>query len=327
MAYASEVYEAVDRELGRRRVSAQQKVQELRARMRRDPRVCELEQIMANSARKLTFAIMKKDNYEAELAAIEAENLAAQQEIAALMKAAGETATDFRPQYTCKLCEDTGYVDRKTCACRQALLRQEAAMRLHKTIGMKPVSFDDIDLTFYSEAYDERLGCSVREHMKSVIEYCRAYATGFHPSTRRDLLMRGATGIGKTHVSLAMAARACESGANVIYGSAQTLFGRLEAEHFGRAVGNTEEELLSCDLLILDDLGTERSSQFYTSALYNLINTRQLANLPTIINTNLDLKAIQEHYGEQIASRLMMYEPLIFVGSDIRQQMLERRYR
>lgn len=327
MAYAPSVYEAVDRELGRRRVEAQQRASELRARMRRNPRVCELEMLMAQSAYRLTKAFMKKDNFEQEVAQIEAQNLAAQEEIARLMKEAGETATDFQPQYTCKLCEDTGYVDRKSCQCRTALLRAEAAAQLKKTIGMKPVTFDEIDMSFYSDAYDERLGCSVREHMQSVIGYCRAYATDFTPANRRSLLLRGATGIGKTHVSLAIATLACESGANVIYGSTHTLLGRLEAEQFGRAVGNTEEELLTCDLLILDDLGTERSSQFNTSALYNLINTRQLAGLPTVINTNLDLKSIQENYGEQIASRLMMYEPLIFVGSDIRQQMLERRYR
>lgn len=327
MSYARSVYDAVEQELSRRRIVAEQRAQELHARMRRNPRVVELESTMAKSAYRLTFAVLKKENYAQEAAAIEAENLAAQEEIARLMQEAGETARDFRPQYTCKLCEDTGYVDRKSCSCRKALLRKEAAAQLQQATGMPAVSFEDIDMSYYSDAYDERLGCSVREHMQSVINYCKAYATDFNTATRRSLLLRGATGIGKTHVSLAIAALACENGANVIYGSAHTLLGKLEAEHFGRAVGNTEEDLLSCDLLILDDLGTERSSQFNTSALYNIINTRQLAQLPTVINTNLDLKAIGEHYGEQIASRLMMYEPLIFVGSDIRQQMLARRYR
>lgn len=326
MAYSREVYEAVDRELSRRRLSAQQRAAELHARMRRDPRVCEQEMIMASSVRKLTAAIAEKSKYRETLEVVKAENLAAQREIARLLAEAGETVTDFEPQYTCKLCGDTGVVEGRSCACREALLREVAAKQLSAMTGMKPTSFDTLDLTFYSDVVDERLGCSPREHMQSVIGYCRWYAEGFDTS-RPNLLLRGATGTGKTHVSLSIAAGACARQAHVMYGPVQHFLRLLEAEHFGRANGDTERQLLDCDLLILDDLGTEFSSPFYTGALYTIINGRLLASRPTIISTNLDAAAIYEHYGEQIASRLIgTYEPLLFVGSDIRQQKLNRRF-
>lgn len=325
MAYSPEVYEAVDRKLSQRRLNAQLKASELREKFRRNERVREIETLMAGSAMKLAMAIAKKENYEQAAAAIRAENEAAQAELAAILRAAGETVTNFAPQYTCKACEDTGYVGSKVCECRKALLREEATARLRERIGMKLTSFDEVDMTFYDTAYDERLGCSVREHMESVMNYCRWYADGFDTS-RPSLLMRGATGTGKTHASLSIASAVCQRGRHVVYGPVQRFLHDMEAEHFGRAVGNTEEMLLSCDLLILDDLGTEFPSPFYTAALYSVINGRQIAGLPTVISTNLDAAAIFDRYGEQITSRLIgTYEPLMFVGSDIRQQQLHRR--
>ncbi len=325
MAYSKEIYDAVQQELSARRLAAQQRAAELRTRMRRNPRVCELEMIMAGSAKRLSAAILSGSQYGEAFEAIKNENLQAQQEIARLMKEAGETATDFSPRYTCAVCEDTGYVNGRSCECRKALLREKAAARLGKATGMRHCSFDKLDMSFYSDVYDETLGCSPREHMTSVIDYCRWYGEGFNTS-RPSLLLRGATGTGKTHISLAIAALAIEREYNVIYGSVQKLLHVLESEHFGRASGDTATTLAECDLLIIDDLGTEFSSPFYTSALYAIINDRLLAQLPTVINTNLDAAAIYEHYGEQIASRLMgTYEPLLFVGADVRQQKLARQ--
>lgn len=325
MAYAKEIYEAVDRILEDRRLTAQQRAAELHTRMRRDPRVCECEMVMAGSVRRLAQVILARGS-EAQIEAIKQENLQAQAQIAQLMREAGETATDFEPQYTCKVCEDTGFVNGRSCTCRTALLREAAAQKLRRLTGMKPCSFEELDMSFYSDAYDEELGCSPREHMQSIIEYCRWYVDGFHTG-RPSLLLMGGTGTGKTHLSLAIAAGACEQEANVIYGSVQSLLHVLESEHFGRAQGDTERTLIDCDLLILDDLGTEFSSPFYTSALYALINGRMLAGRPTIISTNLDADAIERHYGEQIASRLIgTYEPLLCVGNDVRQQKLQRRY-
>ncbi len=326
MAYSKEVYEAVERELQDRRAQAEQQAGERRRRMRLNPRVVELESVMASTMRRVAQAVVEGgDRVEERIAAIRRENEAAQAEIAQLLRAAGEPVDSFAPVYRCAACEDTGFVNGRSCRCRDALLRERAAEELRRWTGMKLCSFETLDLTYYDDTFDERLGCSPRQAMADVLEYCRWYGRNFalsHP----NLLLCGATGTGKTHVSLAIAAAACERGANVVYGSVQLLLRKLEAEHFGRAEGNTEKTLLDCDLLILDDLGTEFSTPFYTSTLYTLINGRMLAGHPTVISTNLDAKAIYEHYGEQIASRLIgTYEPLLFVGRDVRQQKLQRR--
>ncbi|MDR1928036.1 MAG: ATP-binding protein, partial [Oscillospiraceae bacterium] len=136
------------------------------------------------------------------------------------------------------------------------------------------------------------------------------------------------TGLGKTHLSLAIAQQVLAKGFGVIYGSAQNLFSRLERERFarfGENTGEAEQALLECDLLILDDLGAEFSTSFTVSALYNLLNTRLNRALPTIINTNLDARQREEKYSERVTSRIIgNYQTLRFFGSDIRQARLER---
>lgn len=109
--------------------------------------------------------------------------------------------------------------------------------------------------------------------------------------------------MGKTHASLAIARQAAEKGHAVIYGPAQVLLHQLEKEHFGRAEGNSEDMLLACDLLVLDDLGAEFASPFYVSCLYNLINTRMLEGRTIILSTNLNQNQLKERYGDQITSR------------------------
>ena len=117
-----------------------------------------------------------------------------------------------------------------------------------------------------------------------------------------------------------IARAATEKGYGVVYGPAQVLLRRLEKERFGRQTGDSEEMLLECDLLILDDLGTEFASPFTTSCLYNIVNTRLLEARPTIVSTNLQPPELLERYGQQIASRMVgSYRTLLFMGQDIRQ--------
>ena len=111
-----------------------------------------------------------------------------------------------------------------------------------------------------------------------------------------------------------------EEGYGVIYSSAQNLFNKLEKDKFGKADANTEEAILDCDLLIIDDLGAEFTTQFTVSALYNIVNSRELESKPTIISTNLMPEQLTKDYGERIASRILSnYVMLYFDGSDIRQ--------
>ncbi|MBQ5885131.1 MAG: ATP-binding protein [Clostridia bacterium] len=135
----------------------------------------------------------------------------------------------------------------------------------------------------------------------------------------------GRTGLGKTHLSLSIANVAIDKGFGVIYGSSQNFFNQIQDEAFGRKQGDTLNALLDCDLLILDDFGTEFMSTYISSAIYNIINSRILRSLPTIISTNLSLSEINSQYGERIMSRILgNYVIKQFTGKDIRQiQMLK----
>ena len=139
--------------------------------------------------------------------------------------------------------------------------------------------------------------------------------------------MVGETGLGKTHLSLAIAKTGIEKGYTVAYGSTQDFLRTIEAEHFGRAENNdTLNTLLDVDLLILDDLGAEFASPFYVSCLYNLINTRMLEGRTIILSTNLNQNQLKERYGDQITSRITgTFVPLLFMGRDIRQQKRQEK--
>lgn len=141
--------------------------------------------------------------------------------------------------------------------------------------------------------------------------------------------LQGGHRIGKTHLSLAIAAKAIEKGFGVVYGSAQSFAVALEKERFDRDIpedGGTNAQLIDCDLLILDDLGTEFPSAYVNAALYNIVNARMLADKPTIISTNLSLKELEDRYSERFASRITgYYGKLEFLGRDVRVQKRLRR--
>ena len=153
--------------------------------------------------------------------------------------------------------------------------------------------------------------------MERVLSFCREYARHFTPESP-SILLFGKTGLGKTHLSLAIANQVLRRGYSVLYDSVINFLRQVEREHFGRASGDddTLELLLSCDLLILDDLGTEFHSQFYQSTIYN------------IISTNLNYDEISHQYDERITSRIYTnYNCYQFVGQDVRvlkrQQQLQ----
>ena len=325
MAYSPEIYRQAQTVLEQRRSAAQARAATLRQQLLREvPRLREIEQQMALSSGKVVTAILNGNNVEQEVERIKTENLALQVELSMLLREHGAGVSNFEPQYTCPKCEDTGFFGNKRCECFHTLLRELSCQALSELSGMRPLSFDELSLDYYSSQADSRTGISPRARMREVIAYCRAYAEGFDGSDV-SLLLRGPTGVGKTHLSLAIAGEVLSRGYSVVYGPVQKLLHRIENEHFGRSSGNSEDVMTGCDLLILDDVGTEFSSSFYTSALYNIINERMLSGKPTIISTNLNQKELTDRYGEQIASRITgTFHPLVCVGSDIRQLKLRQ---
>lgn len=329
MGYSREIYDAAQARLERRRETARADAAALRERViARHPRAREIEQQMAYAAVEVSRAILDGGNVEAAVEAIKNRNLALQAELAALIAEEGGRVPNFEPQYTCPRCEDTGVTHGRRCVCMESLLKEEACRRLSRMGSLRLTDFASLRLEYYP-AEPDRTGVSPRERMTSILRYCREYAEDFRCGSggySPSLLMAGPTGVGKTHVSLAIAHTVSDKGFGVVYGPVQGLLHQLEREHFGRAEGSTEELLTGCDLLILDDFGTEFSSPFYTACIYNLVNTRMLEERPTILSTNLGREDMLDRYGEQITSRIIgTYVPLAFCGRDIRQLKLRER--
>ncbi len=334
MGYSKELYEQATAVLAQRRLDSQTAAAALRERVvQRVPRAAEVERRLTLTGIQVAREVLqgldghRTGDIAAAMQRLQAENERLQRELAACIHEAGETADNFDPVPVCPRCGDTGYVGQHMCGCLTQLLRDAACRELSALSHMTLTRFEDMDMRYYSNLPDEESGLSPRTRMQDVVAFCRAYAADFSRQSP-NLLLRGPAGTGKTHVSLAIAREVAESGHSVIYGSVQRLLRQLEKEHFGREEGESADRMEACDLLILDDLGTEFASPFYTSALYELINVRLLDERPTIISTNLNQKQLREHYGVQIASRVAgCFQPLLFAGSDIRQQKQMRRLR
>ncbi len=320
MAYDEKVVRAAKQRLERRRRDAETSAAALReALCEQIPRLREIEREKAAAIPELTHAILA-GNAEAEVALIRQKNLQLQQEMADILHANGCDFDSFEPRYTCKRCGDTGYAGGAVCDCYRRLLQEEACRTLSGLSATRLTDFDSLRLDYYDNStVDPKFGVTPREQMKAVIDYCRDYTAAFAPRSD-SLLLQGATGLGKTHLCLAIARGVTEAGFGVVYGSVQPLIRRLEAEHFGREQGESENQLISCDLLVLDDLGMEFDTPFSRACLYNVLNARLLEGRPTVVSTNLSLSALKERYGDQIASRISGgFVPLLCVGNDVRQ--------
>ncbi len=247
-------------------------------------------------------------------------NEALQNVIKSLLIENGYPENYLETPYTCKKCEDTGFVGGYACECRVELLKKIAKDTLATVSPSANCTFGNFSLDYYPLPADAATGVSPRKRMTEVFEYCKCYAEDFGPYSE-SLYFHGATGLGKTHLSLAIANTVAENGYKVIYDSAQNLLASLEREKFSHNnSGEREKEILDCDLLIIDDLGSEFSTQFTVAAVYNIINTRLNRSKPVIISTNLTKNELEAKYTQRVTSRIIGgYTSLFFLGKDIRQ--------
>lgn len=246
----------------------------------------------------------------------------AQAHRAAAMAAAGLTEADLEPAYTCPLCRDRGVKEGgQMCECRQVILNQLVYEQLCDVSPARECSFENFELRYY----DEKL----RPTMRKVVESSQRYVREFGGQSQ-SLLFTGAPGLGKTHLSLAIAEGVARAGHLVMYVSAPHLMDQLELGKFQKddAALEFREIIFGCDLLVIDDLGTELVTRYTQAEVYDLVNHRLNTGKPTIINTNLGLQEIERTYSSRVYSRLAgMYAAVQFKGRDIRLQNKQEGYR
>lgn len=282
------------------------------------PRVRAIDKMLSGTALEIMSAVASgKDTASSALEKIKARNDELVAERDALLKEAGYPASYTDVHYECSRCDDSGYVDGKMCDC----MKRALVMAGYESSGLGRLiakqSFDNFSLDYY------KVGGANYDNMKMYYESLRAFAQGFSEETSKNFLLIGGTGLGKTHISTAVAKTVIEKGFDVLYVSAIDMFSDFEKKQFGGGEDNTQR-YFDCDLLIIDDLGTELTNQFTVSCLYNVINSRINTSRSTFINTNLSKREIEAKYAERITSRLFgEYYPLLFSGVDIRKQKMQ----
>ena len=318
MAYSSEVIRRARRRLESKKADhdslQQARLQEVYAKL---PRVWEIDKQLRYSMALAAQAAFQKGGTDA-MDKIRDANLALQAERKALI------AANFPAEYldespVCQHCDGSGYIGSHMCQCLFELCREEQKKQL-SLLAANNASFAQFRLDYYPEAIDPKYGASPRVIMTKILDICRKYAANFSTDAG-NLLFNGGTGLGKTFLSACIAQEVAGKGFSVAYESAQHLFSKLERDRFhpDEESAAAVNHLVRCDLLIVDDLGTELPGNFTTAALYNIVNDRLLAGKPMIISTNLNIGEIYERYSPQIASRLQgSFQLLPFVGQDIR---------
>jgi DNA replication protein DnaC len=318
MAFEVKYYQQAEQEIKQRRDSNRQKLEQRRREIEQQfPQYAELRSVMAATGVKIVRAVMNSSLDD--ISRIQQENTKAAARIKELLMNGKYPADYLQGIYSCKICRDTGKTDNSWCDCFKHTVRRLAARELNSKSPLSLTGFESFDVNLYPDIVQNEF--NVREVMRSHFEYCKNYAENFHLPDE-GLLFTGKTGLGKTHLSLAIAGRVIDGGFNVVYGSAPDLFRKIENEHFGREQGGTMDSLQNAQLLVLDDIGAEFESSFYVSAFYNLVNSRMNLGLPLIINTNLNMSELEKRYKQRIVSRLLTMKILKFFGEDIR---LKRR--
>lgn len=297
------------------RVQADLRRQEINDKL---PEYQQLSERLAETGHKLIMLIMQGGDVSEGVAKLEKDNRDTQRCMAELLKRAGYPENYLDPICTCPICKDKGTHDGKWCGCFQKLMLEEAAKELNENSPLELSSFESFRTDLYPDLINPDLHVSEREIMQRNLNYCVSYAEKFTPHSE-GILMTGATGLGKTHLSLAIASKVMEKGYSVIYGSAPELMRILEHEYYGKSDNDTMSALTTCDLLILDDLGAEMDKPLYDSLLYEMINSRVSRGLPMIVSTNYRTSELQKHYQDKIVSRLLSFHLLAFFGNDIRR--------
>ena len=295
----------------------------------RQPRLREIDgELRATMSRLIAGSLRQGTDPQPMIKSLRNENLGLQAERIALLTQLGLPPDCLEEKPLCPLCGDTGYRNGGMCRCLRDYCAREQQRELSRMLDLGTQSFENFSLDWYSDEENPALGISARENMDYICRRCKTYAETFGPGSD-SLLLTGNPGLGKTFLSAAIAREVSGEGWSVVYDTAVHVFERFEARKFGRESGEEVESdvdrVMACDLLILDDLGTEMSTPYVQSALYTIVNGRLLEKRATILSTNLKPRDLARRYSPQTASRIEgEYRILPFFGEDIRKLKKER---
>lgn len=311
MSYSQEVYSRATEMLERRKekatMEAQFRFDEISAKI---PELESIQQKLSNIGLSISKVFLFSDDKKADMEKLMEESLKLQDEKKKLLVKYGYDENALNITYHCPDCKDTGFIGSRRCKCHKELLKNIERENLSKIAPLDDCTFDAFKTEYYPDV----------ERAERIRANCLKYATNFTTNSK-SIIFYGGTGLGKTHLSLAIANVAINRGYSVVYGTAQNILNDLQNENFGRTdnIRYYERAVLNCDLLIIDDLGTEFKSAYTVAELYNIINSRILAKLPTIISTNSTPQELEEKYDQRVTSRIIgEYAPLVLQGNDIR---------
>ena len=287
------------------------------------PEYKQIDEQLSRTGLKIMAAALSSPDAEQNVELVHAEYDALVDRKRQLLTEHGYPADYCDIKYFCPKCSDTGYVDINICEC----LKKELVHASLEASGLYSLvetqSFQTFSLDYYEK--DDKI------NMKRNALRLWDFANSFVPGKSESFLFIGATGLGKTHLSSAVARVIIEKGAYVVYESSISMIADYEAKRFGGSSYNNEwddnvDRYTECDLLIIDDLGCEVVNNFTLSCLYNIINSRIIMHKSTIINTNLSDKELRSRYTDRIFSRILgEFTTLHFRGHDIREQKLIKK--
>lgn len=327
MAYEPAVLRRASARLRTEKEKRSREIYQLRRRLYQEyPRLSELDTALRETMAEVgELALSHVPDCSAKLEEIKARNLSLQRERAGLLTLAGYGADALDETPSCPKCKDTGWAEGQMCHCLKELCIQEQLRQLSVLLEPGERSFDRARLDVYSDAPWGEERRSPRQGMANVIKLCEGYARQFPDYPLKNLFFSGGTGLGKTFLSACIARVVTQRGFSVAYDTAIHAFASFDERRFARdseqerTAREAVDRLLSCDLLILDDLGSETTTTLVQSSLYELINSRLRPEFCTIISSNLPIEVIRERYMPQIASRLEgEYREVTFYGADIR---------
>ena len=326
MAYSAEIIKKVKEDFDKKRKAAQELATQRKIELHEKlPDVKIIDTVLSTTGLRVFSAAMSGNDTNAEIEKMRTESKALREMRAAQLEKAGYPADYSDVKYECPICSDTGYVDIVPCECFKKALVKESFLTAGLGSVLKDQTFDNFDLRFYSDQVSPNGKCP-RTVMSHILSETKKYANGFkNAEKKQNLIFYGTTGLGKTHISTAIAARVLEDGMDVVYDTTQNIIHSFEAKTFAGDSAVNTSKYFDCDLLIIDDLGAEFKNSFTVSVLYNIINTRICAGKAMIISTNIDsIEGIAKAYDARIASRLVgEFRTFIFAGEDVR--MIKRR--